>query len=183
MCNNNLSHSTENGGWRKRRGKFIQYERKFNAQKTTVDIPMTEQEFREDSVIYVGRLRTCFENLKQGMIPGSDITIQLDFNAPEFSVWSPVGTPVQYMLEIRSVRLYMPVAQLNEKLHTYLHNALQEEAALYYYREMRCVTHPISKGERNYESPELILPNSATLKLYIGLVKRSAFLGHQNENP
>lgn len=143
----------------------------------------TDQEYRDDTVWYVGKLRTGFENLKQGLIPNTELTIQLDFNDPDFSVWSPPGTATEYMLEIKSARMYMPVAQLNLTIHTHLKSELEKAPALYYYRELRCVTHPIAKLVHNYESPELRLPTQAALKIYIGLVKRSAKLGHQNENP
>jgi hypothetical protein len=87
------------------------------------------------------------------------------------------------MLDIKSVRLFMPVAQLNLAIHTHLQNELTKAAALYYYREMRCVTHPINKGSHTYQSPELRAPTQAAMKIFVAFVKRSAKQGHQHENP
>lgn len=47
-------NSSDNMGWRRRRARFIKYERTMNASNQTEDIAFTQQEFRDDHVLFTG---------------------------------------------------------------------------------------------------------------------------------
>ena len=178
-----LYNSISNGGWLKRRAKFIKYERKLGSE-----IGTEQQEFRSDPVSFVGKLRTNWENLQQGLVPNTSFTVTLLFTHPDFAVWSPpVGTsshPTQeFKLQVDSCELYVPVAQLNLTINNHLQQAMNHKAAVYFFRELRCQTYPINKGTRIFVSTDLRAPNQAAIKIYFGIVKRSAYKGNQHENP
>ena len=170
--------SVTNAGFLKRRAKFIISER-----KSGTEILAGNQEFRTDGVSFVGRLRTHLENCHQGLIPGADLTIRLLFTNSDFSVWTPTGTEIEYKLFIEECELYVPIAQLNREINNHLENELNKAAAFYFFREMRCQVFPINKNATVFISQDLRTPGQAAIKIYIGLVKRTAFEGHQNENP
>ncbi len=175
-------NSPLNAGWLKRRSKFLQFERSKGKELT-----YAEQKYRSDPVVFVGSLRTNWESCTQGLVPNSSLTIQIKFTDPDFAVWSQKPTDgseaIQYKLEVAKCELYVGVAQLNMPINNHLQSALNHGPAVYYYRELRCQTFPILTGTSTYDSPDLRSPNQATIKIYIALVKRTAFFGNQHENP
>jgi hypothetical protein len=173
--------SINNTGWMQRRKLFLKYTRNTNPVK--VDPPVAfEEQFRDDTVTIVGRLRNPLEHCKQGLLPNSHLIIQLFFSNPDFAVWSPAGVE-DHMLKIEKCTLYVPVAMLNAEINNRLEHELNQRAALYHFRELRCQVHPINAQVMTFESPELRAPTQAAIKIYVAFVKRSAFEGSQHENP
>jgi hypothetical protein len=171
-----LYDSDTNGGWMARRSRFLEFSR--DTSGATL-----EPSFRHDAVTFVGRLRTGFENCKQGLLPNSSLIIHLDFANPDFAVWSPKEITTDYMLKIEKVTLYVQVAQLNLQINNTLQEELTKKSAQYYFREWRCQTHPVAKDRSNFESPELRAPTQASIRIYVAFVKRTAYDGHQHKNP
>lgn len=171
----------KNGGFLNRRLRFLKYDKiQVNPSKSD---PLTKPQYRSDPVTFMGKLKTNFENCRAGLIPNTEVIIEICFAKEDFPVWSPYSNDVPYMLLYEKCLLYVGVAQLNKDINNHLESHLARKAALYYYREMRCNAYPIAKGTVDYMSPDLQAPTQATIKLYAAFVLRIAAQGHQHENP
>ena len=50
-------------------------------------------------------------------------------------------------------------------------------------RELKCTSFYIAKNSPEFKSQDLLLPQQATIKVFIAFVKTKAYSGHKNENP
>ena len=144
---------------------------------------MGSEPFRSDGVTFIGKLKTNLEYCRQGLVPYTSVMIDITFAPEDFPIWSPHGVTQEHIMFYESCTLYVTKGQLNKEINLHLEAHLAHKAAMYYYRELRCVGYPIIKNTVNYVSHDLQAPTQATIKLYVAFVLRSAYQGHQHENP
>lgn len=168
--------SSTNGGWLNRRSRFLKYDKSGNDK-------LTMPPFRSDGATFIGKLKTNMEYCRQGLVPYTSVMIEITFSPEDFPIWSPSGVSTDYMLFYEKCTLFVAVGQLNKDINLHLEHHLARKAAIYYYRELRCVGYPIMKNTVHYVSPDLQAPTQATIKVYIAFVLRAAYMGDQHLNP
>jgi hypothetical protein len=167
-----------NLGFMNRRARFLALDTDaLNKRLTTTD------KFREDPVTFIGLLHTNLRHCSQGLIPGTEFTVKIDFNEPDFVILQSASVLTGHTLVYEEATLYVPVATLNQEINKNLLQHLKSEDALYNYRELVCQTHAIHRGHLIYASPDLRAPTQAAIKIYVAFVRAKAYLGNASLNP
>jgi hypothetical protein len=119
-----LFDSKANPGWKSRQTYFIQ-------SRTTTGTETLK--FKKDGTTFLAPLITDFNECSQGLIPYVPWSVELDFEKPNFVIWSAEDN-INYKLEILKVCLHVPCGVLNKEICMNIDHALSRSPARYFYR-------------------------------------------------
>ncbi len=136
----------------------------------------------KESVTFVARLHTDFNNTQSALLPGMGLKVDLGFATNEFLLQVPEADSAnKYKLTITNATLMCPVAQLTPDLYRRLEHRLVKESAKIYFNRAEVTNKSISKTKL-YEQqlfPGAPLPS----RFILAFVPTSAYFGTITSNP
>ena len=138
--------------------------------------------YLRDSVTFVARLHTDFNNTQSALLPGMGLKVDLGFATNEFLIQVPeADSNSKYKLTITNAVLMCPVAQLTPDLYRRLeHRLLKEPAKLYFNRAE--VTNK-SIGKTKLFEQQLFPGASLPSRFILCFLPTSAYFGTISSNP
>ena len=135
-----------------------------------------------ESVTFVARLHTDFNNTHSALLPGMGLKVDLGFATNDFLIQVPeADSSSKYKLTITNALLMCPVAQLTPDLYRRLEHRLSKEPAKIYFNRAEVTNKSIPKTKL-YEQqlfPGAPLPS----RFILAFLPTSAYFGKNTLNP
>ncbi len=138
--------------------------------------------YLKESVSFIARLHTDFNNTQSALLPGMGLKVDLGFATNKFLLQVPdADSTSQYKLTITNATLMCPVAQLTPDLYRRLEHRLVKETAKMYFNRAEVTNKSIGKTKL-YEQ-QLFPGASLPSRFILAFLPTTAYFGTITSNP
>jgi hypothetical protein len=143
--------------------------------------------YRPSGVTLFGRLMHDLIACETGLPPNTKVRFDLDKSDDKFFIMCPSDDTEQYQFQIKSIALYLPVAQLSMPVYQEINSILtrknEPKSIVIHYRRIEVRPISITKDKEDFFSDSLFSDSDLPCKIVVCFVDASSKNGSYSTNP